>query len=66
MDEDQEWLAAVFDDLMRELEIEEAKAWRDGLSQSPDAESAPKNSAEKEKGPAMPTPSLVPVERERD
>lgn len=38
MDEDEEWLDAMFDDLMWELELEEAKAWTAGLGLFPDAE----------------------------
>ena len=61
MDEDMEWLDAMFVDLMWELELEEAKAWVDGVSQFPDAEIIPENSAEKQKGPAMPAPDASNV-----
>ena len=56
MDEDQEWLDSLFDDLMWELELEEAKAWVDGLSQFPEGEIIPKNSAEKQKGASNASP----------
>lgn len=57
MDEEiDEWLDAVLDDLLWELELEEAKAWVDGLSQFPDAEIIPENSAEKTKGASNASP----------
>lgn len=44
---DDEWLDSLFDDLLFELELEEAEGWVNGLSQFRDAEMLPKNSAEK-------------------
>ena len=61
MDEDEEWLESLFVDLLWELELEEAQGWVNGLAQFRDAEIIPENSAEKQKGPAMPAPDASNV-----
>lgn len=55
------WLDSLLDDLLWELELEEAQGWVNGLAQFRDAEIIPENSAEKQKGPAMPAPDASNV-----
>lgn len=38
---------SLFDDLLFELSLDEARAWMDAISLFPGAEALPKNSAEK-------------------
>ena len=61
MDDVDGWLDSLFDELLFDLELEEAEGWVNGVAQFRDAEIIPENSAEKQKGPAMPAPDASNV-----